>query len=198
MRRRRLSAEDRELWHRYTRAADPLDAARRDARTEPEARSPSPEPTRAPPPDAAPAPFEIGARAKARGSTHAVAPPISEQVAAQPLRMDARTHKRMKAGKLRPEGKLDLHGMTLAQAHPALTRFVLDAQGRGKRLVLVVTGKGKSKPSDDVMPNRLGVLKHQVPAWLAMPPLAPVVLQVTEASRAHGGAGAYYVYLRRV
>jgi DNA-nicking Smr family endonuclease len=47
------------------------------------------------------------------------------------------------------------------------------------------------------MPNRLGVLKHQVPLWLAMPPLASVVLQVTEASRGHGGSGAYYVYLRR-
>jgi DNA-nicking Smr family endonuclease len=198
MRRRRLSAEDRELWHRYTRAADPLDAARRDAGQVQE-DPPRSEPRRAPePPAERPAPFRLGARAKARGGTHALAPPISDQVAAQPLRMDARTHKRMKAGKLRPEGKLDLHGMTLAQAQPTLTRFVLDAHGRGKRLVLVVTGKGKSKPSDDVMPNRLGVLKHQVPAWLAMPPLAPVVLQVTEASRAHGGAGAYYVYLRRV
>ncbi|PWJ21746.1 Smr/MutS family protein [Jannaschia seohaensis] len=194
MRRRRLSAEDRELWQRYTRSTDPLDAARRDA------PPPEAEPPRKPRPVPAPRaiqPFTLGARAKARGSAHSLAPTISEQVAAAPLRMDAKTHKRMKSGKLRPEAKLDLHGMTLAQAQPALARFVMSAQSEGKRLVLVVTGKGKSKPSDTVMPNRLGVLKHQVPTWLAMPPLASVVLQVTEASRSHGGSGAYYVYLRR-
>jgi DNA-nicking Smr family endonuclease len=193
MRRRRLSPEDRDLWRRYTRGADALDEARRDAAPPP----PAPEPVRPPAPRAPIAPFAIGAEAKARGSTYAPAPSLSERVAAAPLRMDARTHKRMKAGKLRPEGKLDLHGMTLAQAQPALARFVLSAQAQGKRLVLVVTGKGKSKPSDTVMPNRLGVLKHQVPSWLAMPPLAGAVLQVTEASRAHGGTGAYYVYLRK-
>ncbi|MDB2407451.1 Smr/MutS family protein [Jannaschia sp.] len=192
MKRRGLSAEDRELWQRYTRTADALDTARRDA-PPPEAKKPvaaraQPRPVQ---------PFELGARAKARASAHSLAPSITEQVAAAPLRMDAKAHKRMKAGKLRPEGKLDLHGMTLAQAQPALGRFVMSAHGAGKRLVLVVTGKGKSKPSDTVMPNRLGVLKHQVPTWLAMPPLSAVVLQVSEASRAHGGSGAYYVYLRR-
>ena len=196
-RRRRLSAEDRELWRRYTRTADALDDARRDAAAAAPSPQSVPEPARRPAERVAIAPFALGAKARARGSTHAVAPPIAEQVAAQPLRMDARTHKRMKAGRLRPEGKLDLHGMTLAQAQPALTRFVMAAQAGGKRLLLVVTGKGKSKPSDTVMPNRLGVLKHQVPAWLAMPPLAAAVLQVSEASRSHGGSGAYYVYLRR-
>jgi DNA-nicking Smr family endonuclease len=199
MRRRRLSAEDRDLWRRYTRTADALDKAR-GQRPEGEATSSRPVERSAPDPPAAkrPAePFTLGVRARSRNSTHSLAPTVSEQMAAAPLRMDARTHKRMKAGKLRPEGKIDLHGLTLAQAQPALTRFVLQAQGQGKRLILVVTGKGKSKPSDTVMPNRLGVLKHQVPMWLSMPPLAPAVLQVTEASRAHGGTGAYYVYLKR-
>jgi DNA-nicking Smr family endonuclease len=197
MTRRRLSPEERELWHRYSRTADALDKARRDG-PRADAEAPQPKaPAPAPRPQTRLEPFTLGARAKARGSTHSRAPTLSEQVAAQPVRMDAKTHRKMKAGKLRPEGKLDLHGMTLAQAQPALARFVMAAQGQGKRLVLVVTGKGKSKPSETVMPNRLGVLKHQVPAWLAMPPLAGAVLQVTEASRAHGGSGAYYVYLRR-
>ena len=87
--------------------------------------------------------------------------------------------------------------MTLDQAHPALIRFVLGAQAEGRRLLLVVTGKGKRRESEGPIPTRLGVLKHQVPQWLRMPPLGAVVLQVSEAHRSHGGAGAYYVYLRR-
>lgn len=143
------------------------------------------------------APFEMGSRAKGRTSDNALMPSISDQVNKAPLRMDAKTHQRMRAGKLRPEGKLDLHGMTLDVAHPALTRFLLSAQADGKRLVLIVTGKGKAKPDHGPIPTRLGVLKHQVPQWLRLPPLSGVVLQVTEAHRSHGGSGAYYVYLRR-
>jgi DNA-nicking Smr family endonuclease len=41
------------------------------------------------------------------------------------------------------------------------------------------------------------VLRHQVPHWLNSMPLKPHVLQIAEAHVKHGGAGAYYVYLRR-
>jgi DNA-nicking Smr family endonuclease len=87
--------------------------------------------------------------------------------------------------------------MTLDRAHPALTRFILGAHSRGLRLVLVITGKGKTKEDDGPIPVRRGVLKHNVPQWLSMPPLNAVILQVTQANIRHGGTGAYYVYLRR-
>lgn len=197
MKRRRggLTSEDRELWSRYARTAEPLHPVRRPAM--PDAPRPVPTPAPAPRQPEAFTPFDIGTRARPRTSTRALAPSISDEIATAPLRMDAKAHKRMKAGKLRPEGKLDLHGMTLDRAHPALIRFVLSAQAEGKRLVIVVTGKGKTKPSEGPMPNRLGVLRHQVPQWLRLPPLAGAVLQVSEAHRSHGGSGAYYVYLRR-
>ncbi|MGB3554573.1 MAG: Smr/MutS family protein [Jannaschia sp.] len=194
MKRRPLSPEDRDIWSRYARTADPLHPGVRQTAIP---KSKPVEPPVAARQTSEIEPFALGERAKARGSTHALAPPIADQVKAAPLRMDAKAHRRMTSGKLRPEGKLDLHGMTLATAQPSLVRFILAAHGDGKRLVLVVTGKGKSKPSDTVMPNRLGVLKHQVPQWLRMAPLAPLVLQVTEAHRSHGGSGAYYIYLRR-
>ena len=87
--------------------------------------------------------------------------------------------------------------MTLQQAHPELVRFILTAQTRGLRLVLVITGKGQREDPYDPMPRRRGVLKSQVPLWLRTPPVAQAVLQVSEAHRSHGGEGAYYVYLRR-
>lgn len=126
-----------------------------------------------------------------------LSPSIVDQVAAQPVQMDRKAFAQMKRGKLKPEGKLDLHGMTLDRAHPALTRFIMSAHAQGKRLVLVVTGKGKHRDDDGPIPVRFGVLRHQVPQWLSMPPLSAVVLQVSQANIKHGGSGAYYVYLRR-
>ncbi|MCK0168432.1 Smr/MutS family protein [Jannaschia sp. S6380] len=192
MKRRPLSREDRELWSRYTRTAEALHPPGQGAAPDP---GPPPRPGPAKGPDLPR--FRLGEQARDRNSTHVHAPSLAEEVASQPLRMDARAHRRMKAGKLRPEGTLDLHGMTLDQAHPALLRFILSAHASGKRLVIVVTGKGRTKPSEGPIPNRLGVLRHQVPQWLRLAPLVQVVLQVTEAHRSHGGSGAYYVYLRR-
>ena len=113
------------------------------------------------------------------------------------VHMDYKNFGRMKKGKLSPEARIDLHGMTLQQAHPALNRFILDSHAAGKRLVLVITGKGKSSLDLGVVPERRGVLNHQVPNWLQSAALRAVVLQVSKANLKHGGSGAYYVYLRR-
>ena len=126
-----------------------------------------------------------------------MSPTIADQIRGRAVQMDRKAFDQMKRGKLRPEGKIDLHGMTLDRAHPALTRFILGAQAQGKRLVLVVTGKGKQRDDGGPIPVRFGVLRHQVPQWLSLPPISSVVLQVTQAHLRHGGSGAYYVYLRR-
>ena len=87
--------------------------------------------------------------------------------------------------------------MTLAEAHPALIRFLFAQQADARRLVLVITGKGRPDGGDGPMPQRIGALRHQVPHWLAQPPLGQVVQQVLQAHPRHGGTGAFYVYLRR-
>ena len=109
--------------------------------------------------------------------------------------MDAKLHAKMSRGKLSPEARIDLHGLTLAEAHPELIRFVLNAHEAGLRLILVITGKGKQMW--EPIPRPTGALRHQVPHWLRLPPLGQAVLQVTEAHLKHGGTGAFYVYLRR-
>ena len=73
----------------------------------------------------------------------------------------------------------------------------MNANASGKRLVLVVTGKGKERDTGGPIHVRTGILKHAVPQWLRQPPMAQVVLQVTEASKNMGGSGALFVYLRR-
>lgn len=114
------------------------------------------------------------------------------------LRMDVKTFAKMSRGKLKPESRIDLHGMTLDQAHSALISYVFSCHNKGLRLILVITGKGKnSLDSFAGFGLNKGILRHQVPRWLAMPPLSSAVLQVTVAHVTHGGGGALYVYLRR-
>ena len=122
---------------------------------------------------------------------------IKDAKLAPSLRMDAKLHNKLKQGKLRPQAKLDLHGLNLAQAQPALTNFVLDSYDKGLRLVLVITGKGRNTENNDIIPRRVGVLKTNVPNWLANEPVNSKILQTTEAHVRHGGGGAYYVYLKK-
>lgn len=132
--------------------------------------------------------FRIGE--KAGTATGLVAPDRQPH-----LRMDKRTFAQLKRGKSTPEARIDLHGMTVADAHSALIAFLLRAQSEGLRLVLVITGKGRG--DDGPIPERRGILRRQVPHWLELPPLSQAVLQVVEAHQRHGGSGAFYVYLRR-
>jgi DNA-nicking Smr family endonuclease len=111
--------------------------------------------------------------------------------------MDRRRFERLRRGKITPDARLDLHGMTSERAHSALTGFVLDAHARGLRLLLVITGKGRPGDPGTVIPERHGILRHSLPHWLAAPPLGARVLQVAPAHQRHGGGGAFYVYLRR-
>ena len=141
--------------------------------------------------------FRVGERVRPLTPTHDLAPAPREHLASQPLRMDRKTFDRMARGKLAPEARIDLHGMTLAQAHGELIGFVLNAHAAGLRLILVITGKGKRGDDHGPIPVRMGALRHQVPHWLHTAPLAAVVQQVAPAHLRHGGSGAYYVYLRR-
>lgn len=194
MRRRRgLTDEERELWSRVAASAQAMHPARPEL---PSALTPPPREPVVAPKSLARA-FRVGEKA-ARAPAHDLVPPVGEGLRALPVVMDRKAHRNMVRGKLEPEAKLDLHGMTLAQAQPELIHFVLTAQDRGCRLVLVITGKGKPGRDEGPIPTRTGILRHQVPQWLRLPPLGAVVMQVTEAHLKHGGAGAYYIYLRRL
>lgn len=193
-RRRTLHPEEEELWRSVARTARPL---HEHPIFHPTPAPPAPEP----PPPLAPSrprlpPFVLGEKAR-KPERHDIAPTLSQALGQAPLQMDAKTHGRMTRGKLAPEARIDLHGLTLSEAHPELIHFILNAQSAGLRLVLVITGKGKRGEDHGPIPQRMGALRHQVPQWLRLPPLGQAVLQVSEAHLKHGGSGAYYVYLRR-
>lgn len=95
----------------------------------------------------------------------------------------------MRRGSLDVDASLDLHGYTQDSGYGALHDFLLRQQSRGARLVIVVTGKGRG--------GEEGVLKRRLPHWLDAPDLRPLVAGFAQAHRKHGGAGAFYVFLKR-
>jgi len=197
--KRGLSKEDKALWDRVAATATPMDRSSAPVIQQTD-HKPEPKPQVRPDPtttaDRLPA-FRIGEKASFSSGPVNHSPTLSHRLAQAPVRMDQITHKRMVRGKLKPEDRLDLHGMTLAEAHPALISFVMSANARGLRLVLVITGKGKDRDTGGPIPIRRGILKHQVPSWLTAPPLGALVLDIREAHQRHGGGGAYYVYLKK-
>lgn len=188
---RHLSPEERALWDRVTGTTTPMAPDKRPDPAPPQ--PPAKKPAAGSPPLR---PFQVGQMADAH-RPHDLLPGITHRLANAPVNMDSKSFGKMKRGKLVPEARIDLHGMTLAQAHPALLGFILGSQSMGRRLVLVITGKGKDRDDGGPIPTRNGILRHQVPQWLALPPLGQAVLQVTPAHHTHGGYGALYVYLRR-
>jgi DNA-nicking Smr family endonuclease len=182
-RRRRLSPEDRALWDQVKASATPL---------RPEGDQPPPPPPPLPP--AARPPRSVPPRPPLVAA--APADPHAALARANP-HMDRRRFEKLRRGRFEPEARLDLHGLDSARAHAALTRFIEGAEAHGLRLVLVITGKGRPPGEAAPVLQRHGILRHSLPHWLAAPPLGPRILQVAPAHARHGGAGAYYVYLRR-
>lgn len=104
----------------------------------------------------------------------------------QPL--DLRIERNLSLGDVVIEARLDLHGKTESEAHEKLLDFVEEQHRRKRRLVLVITGKGREGAAP---------LRVNVPRWCGVSPLAEKVLAVRAAAPHHGGDGAYYVLLKK-
>jgi DNA-nicking Smr family endonuclease len=169
-RRRALSAEESALWRGFVRAIKPLRG--RAAEADDAVREAVPV---RPPPKAKPV-------APAREQMRSAPPPLAA--------LARRERQKLARGNVAIDARLDLHGMTQAEAHAALAHFLRRAQHDGARFVLIITGKGMGA-------GERGVLRRQVPLWLALPDLRDTVVGFEEAHLAHGGEGALYVRLRR-
>jgi len=94
----------------------------------------------------------------------------------------------LRAGKLRPEDTLDLHGETVEVGKQQLRDFVVGAHRLGRRCVLVVHGKGTH--SEHGAPLREAVIAE------LLGPLSGLIHALATAAPAHGGEGATYLVLR--
>jgi DNA-nicking Smr family endonuclease len=168
---RSLNFEDRILWSRVAGSVTPLPG-----------RSVPAVPV---PPATAEEKPELPSR---KPNVAGPKPPAPKPTA--PGGIDRATHRKIAKGRVPIEGKVDLHGLTQREAHDLLLSFLGRAHADGRRVVLVVTGKGASLGSE-------GVLRRAVPQWLATASFRGLVSGFEDASRGHGGSGALYVRLRR-
>lgn len=173
MSRRRVSEEEHSLWAGIARSVTPLRKGAAKAKP--------------------PAPAGEVAAAPPRPAKKAE-PPLSAKP--MPLvTLDRRLKQRVARGNHAIAARIDLHGMTQRQAHAALIDFLRRAQEDDARMVLVVTGKGGGASAPDG--HERGVLRRQVPMWLALPEFRRFVVGFDEAHHTHGGQGALYVRVRR-
>jgi DNA-nicking Smr family endonuclease len=93
--------------------------------------------------------------------------------------------RKLRRGQYNVEAKLDLHGMTAAEAKEALFRFLTHCQHDGTRHVLIIHGKGRNtlKP----------VLKNKLNNWLRQ---LDQILAFCSATAKDGQSGAMYVLLK--
>jgi DNA-nicking Smr family endonuclease len=112
---------------------------------------------------------------------------------------DPKTEKRARQGRLAIERRLDLHGLTEAAAFARLSSFLETARHEGCRTVLVITGKGASVDRLTLMGDTSprGVLRARFLDWVESAPLRALIARVGKAGPRHGGAGAFYLFLKR-
>ena len=175
---RRLSEEEIALWAEVAKSV----ARRRGASLPAIVEPPKPTP---PSPKGAAAPASAPSEAPRKAPRP---PPLAP--------LERRLKRDLSRGRAAVDSAIDLHGMNQAQAHQSLRGFLVHMQARGAKLVIVVTGKG-GKQASPVWADEPGVLRRLVPQWLREADMRAVVLGFEEAGRAHGGAGALYVRLRR-
>jgi DNA-nicking Smr family endonuclease len=183
-RRRDLRAEERALWQDIVRSIKPLRRRAPDPAEGGAAVSDS-DLQEMPSPDAVPLPKRSAASNKDPTPARAD-PPLAP--------LGRRFRQRIGRGAHTIDARLDLHGLTQAKAHAALTRFLRSAQADGAKLVLVITGKGGRAGAAEA--DR-GVLRRQVPRWLAEPEFRAYVVGYEAAHIGHGGDGALYIRVRR-
>ena len=175
-RRTDAPAEDgAPLWHRVTSTVTPLTPRRTPVTPLPPVET---APTRQP-------------RA-ASGSAPVAPPAAAARPQASPSDLDPRRHRRVSREREPIEARLDLHGHGRFQAQDVLTGFLVRAQARGLRVVLVITGHGRRAGGGE------GVIRASLPEWMHSHALRGVVAAYAPAHRRHGGEGAWYITLKRL
>ncbi|MBI1327615.1 MAG: hypothetical protein GC136_08250 [Alphaproteobacteria bacterium] len=136
------------------------------------------------------APASTPARAQKAVTTYVAPPKKIVKETLKPETVDWKVEKKIRRGKVDIDATLDLHGHTQAKAEGILESFILNAIQMKNRCILVITGRGTA--------SRKSVLKEALPNWLTHNAnIAPYIMGFREAAQHHGGAGAFYVLLRK-
>jgi DNA-nicking Smr family endonuclease len=95
---------------------------------------------------------------------------------------------------------IDLHGFTLEQANITITNFIENCYQNSVSKIIVVTGKGlhSNVEKDPYVSKDLSILKYSVPEYIENnEELMKKIIEIKDAKIEDGGAGAFYIFLRK-
>ena len=93
-----------------------------------------------------------------------------------------------------------MHGYTLEEADKKIEKFIKNAYENNIYKIIVVTGKGIHSQSqkNPYVSKDLSILKYSVPEFISNnKSLMNLIIQIEEAKIEDGGAGAFYLYLKK-
>jgi DNA-nicking Smr family endonuclease len=165
-RRKRLTEKDLSDWALFAQQIRPLPGRAMPAPPEAEPTEPLPRAT-APiilVPPSAPSPERA----------------LPLQVGLNPGGLDNASWNKFRSGKLAAVRTIDLHGRTAQRAFHALHAFLIAAHADHVRCVEVITGRGAGETG--------GVIRRELPMWLNLPTLRPLVLAASHPHPANPGS----------
>ena len=95
---------------------------------------------------------------------------------------------------------LDLHGKTLDEANRVIENFIRKSYKEKVHKLIIVTGKGlhSKNEMDPYISKDLGILKYSIPDFLKNnSELMKMISNISGASIADGGTGAFYIFLKK-
>ena len=105
-----------------------------------------------------------------------------------------------KKKKLNVQTTFDLHGYSLEEANKKVSFLIEDSYKKGVKKLVIVTGKGlhSSNEKDPYVSKNLGILKYSVPEYIKNNlELMKKIIQIENAKIEDGGAGAFYIFLKK-
>ena len=95
---------------------------------------------------------------------------------------------------------IDLHGCSLDEANKIIEDFIYNAYLESINKLIVVTGKGlhSENEKDPYISKDLSILKYSVPEFISNNRnLMNMINEMKEAEIDDGGAGAFYIFLKK-
>ncbi|MDR1910485.1 MAG: Smr/MutS family protein [Holosporales bacterium] len=163
---RHLSEEERTLWQAYVRSVTPCCCDKEETHISVAKEPPLP---------------VISPRGQTR-------PKTLSPSAHLPMKLMPLTRKAQRS--IRFTAQCDLHGHTIPIAFDVVQSFLSQAHAQNHKVVLIITGKGVNSS------EKRETLRTLLPRWVEEPQLKQYVYQCAQASRRHGGEGAFYLFLK--
>mgnify|MGYP001193309364 CR=1 FL=1 len=94
----------------------------------------------------------------------------------------------------------DLHGYSLDEANKQVKDLIFEAYNNKINKLIIVTGKGlhSQNEKDPYVSKNLSILKYSVPEYITNDKeLTNMINEIKEANIEDGGAGAFYIFIKK-